>query len=249
MAAVDLEGAYNVRDLGCLQSTNAGMTRPRMVYRSDSLDYISKRDEHTLFSRLKIRTVIDLRMPAVRPGVWSERPVTYYRFPLIDQHRLGKEPFPSDHPDELAKVYLGNVRDGYKAVADVFRTIHACISCNTACLFNCAAGRDRTGVISALLLSLVGVPDHDVAADYVASNRHADDVTHRLEQNPLYANGRQMSHHPRSLRRETILMFLELICEEYDGPSEFLQECGILPNIDNGPPTVLHCLIKHARSL
>ncbi len=228
MAAVELDGAYNVRDLGGLRIANGGKTRRGILYRGDSLDHISRRDVETLTRRLGIRAVIDLRTSLeANPINWAQESVQYHRYPLIQEGRIGKEPFPSDDPRELAKVYFDNARDGMNAVAEIFSLLDYYVSLNEPCVFHCAAGRDRTGVITALLLALVGVCDSDIARDYVESNRHAHHVTQRLAENPLYSNG-----HPTRdvilLKPEVILLFLDLIRKKYDEPAQFLLSCGVL---------------------
>src|ERR1700733_6938204 len=171
MAIVELDGAYNVRDLGGLHLVNGGLTRNGVLYRSDSLDCISEHDEEILFNRLGIGAVIDLRTSAeVGNADWRDGRIKYSLCPLIAESRLGREPFPSGNPQELARVYLDNVRDGHQAVGEIFRSLHYFLSIEVPCIFCCAAGRDRTGVIAALLLSLVGVDLNDIAKDYVCSN-------------------------------------------------------------------------------
>ena len=63
MTAVDLQGAYNVRDLGGLRTKDRRRTRYGLVYRGDSLDSITPADAKILFDKLGIGTIIDLRTP------------------------------------------------------------------------------------------------------------------------------------------------------------------------------------------
>ena len=113
-----------------------------------------------------------------------------------------------------------------KAVAEIFGSLDHYVSLSEPCIFHCAAGRDCTGVITALLLALVGVCDSDIAMDYVESNRNAHQVTRRLEENPLYSNDHLISD-VILLKPETILLFLDLIREEYGGPTQFLLRCRV----------------------
>jgi protein-tyrosine phosphatase len=230
VAVVELDGAYNVRDLGGLRTLGGGLTKSGAIYRGDSLDHISHDDETVLFDRLGIRAVIDLRTSteAGSPG-WLRRPVSYLRYPLIDDGRLGREPLPSDNPRELARVYLNNASDGARAIKDIFTALRQYLRQNVPCIFHCAAGRDRTGIISALLLDLVGVRQADIAADYVQSNRHARQVTRRLAENPLYSNNSVPPSEVILLDRESILSFLRLIADERGGSAQFLESCGLKP--------------------
>jgi protein tyrosine/serine phosphatase len=225
---VELDGAYNVRDLGGLRVVDDGRIPAGLIYRGDSLDQLSPRDENLLFDQLNIRAIIDLRTKAEisRPAAWEHDGVAYHHHSLIDDNRIGREPFPSDNPQELAKVYLNNIKDGRDAIADIFMLLYDYIVRGIPLIYHCAAGRDRTGVITALLLSLARVRESDIADDYVQSNRHALHVTERLESNPLYAN--QHSHQGVVLlKAETILRFLELLRIEFGGVEQFLLTCGI----------------------
>jgi protein-tyrosine phosphatase len=230
MTAVDLEGAYNVRDLGGLRTRDGRRTKHGVIYRGDSLDNITPSDARILFDKLGIGAIVDLR---TREEVDEQGglafPVPYYRFSVLVEGRLGREPFPSDDPAELAKVYLSNIDGGRAAVKGTFDVIAADLRAGAATLFHCAAGRDRTGIMAALLLSLVGVTDGQIAQDYVQSNRNARRVTRKLAENPLYANSE--SHRPEVilLREQTILGFLRLLRERFGSPREFCLESGVSP--------------------
>ena len=229
MAAVELDGAYNVRDLGGLHTTDGGKTRQGILYRGDSLDQISPNDVEILTTRLGIRAVIDLRTePEAKPLDWKFVSVEYCRYPLIEEGRIGREPFPSDNPEKLAKVYYGNVHDGMKAVAQIFSSLDHYVSLDIPSIFHCAAGRDRTGVISALLLDVLDVRDTDISIDYVQSNRHAHHVTQRLAENPLYSND-SSPQNVILLKPETILLFLDIVRERHGSSESFLLACGVQP--------------------
>ncbi len=227
MTAVDLEGAYNVRDLGGLRTKDGRRTKHGVIYRGDSLDNITPADARILFDKLGIGAIVDLRTQAEVELRKAEFPVPNFRFSVLVEGRLGHEPFPSDDPAELAKVYLSNLDGGRAAVKGTFDVIAASLSEGVATLFHCAAGRDRTGIIAALLLSLVGVTDGQIAQDYVQSNRNARKVTKRLSENPLYANHDKDRPEVILLREQTILGFLRLLRERFGGPREFCLASGV----------------------
>lgn len=237
MTAVDLSGAYNVRDLGGLKAKDGRVTRSGVVYRSDSLDHITPSDADILFNQLHIGTIIDLRTKAETQLAGTLFPVPRYRYSVLVEGRLGKEPFPSDDPIELAKVYLQNIDTGRAAVKATCEIIARNLGAGVATLFHCAAGRDRTGIIAAVLLGLVGVTDGQIAMDYVQSNRNARRVTKRLAENPLYAN-----HEDRPavilLNEKTIIGFMRLLRDTYGGPRQFCLDSGvtqeIISTIENG---------------
>ncbi len=227
MVAIELQGAYNVRDLGGLRTKDGRITRPGVIYRGDSLDNLTPGDENILFEKLGIGTIVDLRTQAETEHKDLHYPVPRCRFSLLVEGRLGHEPFPSDDPVELAKVYLSNLETGRAAVKGTFDIIAANLQAGVATLFHCAAGRDRTGVLAALLLGLVGVTDGQIAVDYVQSNRNARRVTKKLAENPLYANNDHNRPEVILLHERTILNFMRLLRDKYSGPRQFCRECGV----------------------
>jgi protein-tyrosine phosphatase len=227
MAAVELQGAYNVRDLGGLRTCDGRRTRQGLVYRGDSLDHLTDSDAELLFAKLGIGAVIDLRTKEETPAAPSPRPVPGYRYSILEEGRLGREPFPSDDPEELAKVYLSNLDHGRAAVAAAIETVARYLSADVPSIFHCAAGRDRTGIISAILLGLAGVTDEQIAADYLASNRHARLVTRKLAANPLYSDHGARGREVILLKPGTILEFLRLLREKFGGPRQFLLDSGV----------------------
>jgi protein-tyrosine phosphatase len=229
MTAVELQGAYNVRDLGGLRTKDGRRTKLGVVYRGDSLDNITPSDAKILFDKLGIATIVDLRTKAETELTGLLFPVPRYRYSILREGRLGKEPFPSDDPVELAKVYLGNIQTGRDAVKGTLDIIAADLQAGQATLFHCAAGRDRTGIMAALLLGLVGVTDGQIAQDYVQSNRNARKVTRKLATNPLYDS--QDSHRPEVilLHEQTILGFVRGLRSEFGGPRQFCLDCGVTP--------------------
>lgn len=227
MTAVDLQGAFNVRDLGRLRTGDGRLTRERLVYRGDSLARITPADAEVLFGELGIGAIVDLRTREETEGETIEFPVPSYRFSILREGRLGREPFPSDDPVELAKVYLSNLDDGREAVASAIGTVGGYLAEGVPSLFHCAAGRDRTGIIAALLLDLADVTDPQIAADYIASNRHARLVTSKLAANPLYADHGARGREVILLQRQTILEFLRLLREQLGGSRQFALDSGL----------------------
>lgn len=227
MTAVELQGAYNVRDLGGLRTKDGRRTRHGVIYRGDSLDSITPADARMLFDKLGIGTIVDLRTKAETELSGLVFPVQRHRYSVLAEGRLGLEPFPSDDPAELAKVYLSNLESGRAAVKGTFDIIGSNLRAGVATLFHCAAGRDRTGIMAALLLGLAGVTNGQIAVDYVQSNRNARRVTRRLAENPLYANHETRRPDVILLDERTILGFMRLLREQDGGPRQFCLDSGV----------------------
>ena len=97
-----------------------------------------------------------------------------------------------------------------------------------AALVHCAAGKDRTGVVVALALTVAGVPAQAVAADYAASGERAEAIMERLRRSRLYA--RDVNSKPADLQRpraETMTAFLEQMDARYGGAGSWLTGHGL----------------------
>lgn len=168
-------GAHNLRDLGGLRAAAGQMVRPDRIFRSDYPAFIDV-DASTVVE-LGLRAVVDLRR-GTEAGVecvnWSVHGVAYQRWPLT----AGRESsWHARYPAYLThrpETVVG-------AVLEVMRTS------GHGVLFHCAAGKDRTGVVAALLLSVLGVSDADIVEDYVLSAASVEPVLARLVAMELYA--------------------------------------------------------------
>jgi protein-tyrosine phosphatase len=164
---IALEGAVNFRDLGGYAAEEDQRTRWRVLFRADGLGELTEADLSVLRT-LGIRTVIDLRS-----GTELERgrfdvdahPVAFHHFPFIEQLPDAEE-F-DRRPGLLGSQYEEILRDAgpqILAALEVLATPDA-----LPAVFHCTAGKDRTGVLSALVLTLLGVDEPTVVADYALS--------------------------------------------------------------------------------
>ncbi|MCB1398302.1 MAG: tyrosine-protein phosphatase [Rhodobacter sp.] len=162
---IPLDGTHNTRDLGGY-ATPTGPTAWRAFLRSDGLDRLTDPD-HRALDALGVRTVIDLRHDeeletAPNPFARSEH-VTYAWISLL----RGLDPASPriiDDADPLRALYLETLDRRGDAIVEIFAVMAAARP--GAILFHCTAGKDRTGVIAALLLSLAGVSPADIVTDY-----------------------------------------------------------------------------------
>jgi protein-tyrosine phosphatase len=158
------DGCANARDLGGYPTADGDQTRWGAVVRSDSLAALTPSGRDALLA-YGVRAVVDLRLPAEiaeRPNPFAspgEPGVAYANVSIIDP----AAGFPPDTVT-LAENYLWSLDRFSDLVAAAIATVAN--APQGGVLVHCAAGKDRTGLISALLLALVDVPDQTVAADY-----------------------------------------------------------------------------------
>lgn len=167
-----LEKAYNVRDLGGFETENKEITKWNVLFRSDNLCQLTKEDWNSLKEH-NIKTIIDLRSLSeinVQDYAVPEN-ITYIHSPLQKEEINLKNPLESAN-----NGFIKSMMEGYLSIVDtctdlLVKTILSILDGleKGAVLFHCTAGKDRTGVISAVLLYLLNVPNEDIIADYQVS--------------------------------------------------------------------------------
>jgi protein-tyrosine phosphatase len=164
---IALEGAVNFRDLGGYPADGGRRTRWRVLFRADGLGDLTA-DDLEVMRALGIRTVIDLRSgDELERGRYDTdaHPVTFHHYPIIEKLPDAEE-F-DRRPGLLGSQYKEMLRDAGAAFLGVLRALIAPDA--LPAVFHCTAGKDRTGVLSALVLSLLGVDEETVVADYALS--------------------------------------------------------------------------------
>ena len=164
---IALEGAVNFRDLGGYEAGAGNRTRWRTLFRADGLGELTDADISVLRA-LGIRTVIDLRSGSeLERGRFDvgAHPVDFHHFPFIDELPDAQE-F-DRRPGLLGSQYQEILSDAGGQVLAALSVLAAPGA--LPAVFHCTAGKDRTGVLSALVLSLLGVDEPTVVADYALS--------------------------------------------------------------------------------
>jgi protein-tyrosine phosphatase len=210
-----LAGACNFRDLGGLPTEDGRRTRAGVVFRSDSLADLDEPDAAALCGPLRIGRVIDLRTPEEVAGdsvrVLEHSPVQVVNLPV----RLPA--LEDDGPNLLVRRYFGYLSlspDSVVAVLDLLSQVGA-----PPTVVHCTSGKDRTGVVTALVLRLVGVTEDAVVGDYVASAPNVPRLLDRL--------GRTLP--PAILRADesTMRTFLSRLESRYGGARGWARRHGV----------------------
>jgi protein-tyrosine phosphatase len=246
-----LAGAANARDLGGLPTDDGGAIAPHRLLRSDNLQGLTEPDVRLLVDRIGLRTVVDLRtnveVAAEGPGPLTREPAVTVRhlslFPesggLTDVAADADLPWATRTPvvaDALAipgpggrsvAFYTEYLRDRPDSVVAALRAI---TDSDGATIVHCAAGKDRTGVIVALALSVAGVPRDRIVADYAATADRLPELLARLRASDTYrddlASRPDDAHRPKPVTMER---FLALLDERHGGPAGWLAGHGFGP--------------------
>ena len=164
---VPFEACFNFRDIGGYETAGGRYVRWGAVFRSGSLHRLTAADQKTA-ARLGIRTVIDLRSTTEvqREGRFhGSDEVGFHHLPLEDAAADNDET-PDLRDRSLGETYVDIAVTGGHAVANVLRVV---AEDDHPVVIHCFAGKDRTGVIAALILSSLGVPDATISSDYELS--------------------------------------------------------------------------------
>lgn len=228
-----LDGCFNFRDLGGYPVPGGRTVRQGRVYRSDALHRLTERGAKT-FASLGIATVIDLRAPAeIAQRAWQPPPGWTGRWLHVPLRRAVPDwtaysKAQLEAPGFAAMHYLETAGHGQAALREVIETLAD--PARLPAVFHCAAGKDRTGIVAALILTLLGVPADLAADDYALS----DIATKRWEAS-IAAGGHDdtqtaWAYVPPAMLtadRETMTAFLAGIIRAHGTTDRFATAAGI----------------------
>ena len=223
---ISLAGCLNFRDLGGYPAADGRSVRWRQVFRSDALHHLTPEDVVRLRDELRLGAVIDLRSSA---ELESEG-----RGPLaVERMRFHHHPlFDGDAPRTAPSAVL-TLTDRYFLLAEfakrpIAQVISVLAAADAPVVYHCAAGKDRTGVVSAILLGLLGVADEVIVADYAATQENLDAIIDRLMSAEGYQNMLNALP-PDTLHAEpqTMLAFLERMRGTYGSMADYARSAGV----------------------
>lgn len=173
-----LEGGQNFRELGGYKTSDGREVKWGMLYRSGAMNQLTEADFRYLAS-LGLKTVVDFRDNRERekePVKWpaGSAPQVFAKDYSMDHTGLGKLLSQPDLTGEQARAAMETLyRDIPLSFADQYRVLFSqLLGDDGAVAFNCTAGKDRTGVAAAILLTALGIPREAVIEDYLLSNQY-----------------------------------------------------------------------------
>jgi len=248
---IDLDGLANLRDVGGIPTADGGKIIPGRLLRSDNLQTLTTSDVDQLLG-MGLTDVVDLRSDYEAkqegPGPLTRSDVRIHQFSLFREWEIGVgETKPDVRPevlpeealpwidlepsveldDGVASVYFSYLVDRPDSVLAALRTVARAPG---AALVHCAAGKDRTGTVVALALSVADADRQAIIEDYAASSERVEGVIGRLMTSPTYAGnleGRPMSSHLSN--PETMISFLRYIDDTFGSVLQMLIKMGWTP--------------------
>jgi protein-tyrosine phosphatase len=232
---VPFEGATNFRDLGGYRTRSGTRIRWGQVFRADALHGFSSEDL-ALYDRLGLRAVYDLRGELERnerPNPVPSRQLTVIGRPANTE---AASPPPSavtaaDGEQLLHERYVGLIEHAAVQIGELY----VALSEDDAlpAVFHCHAGKDRTGVVAALLLDALGVERETILDDYELTARyrlrtHQESSYHRLVESGMSP---EAAAAVLTTPRWAMQQALEDLDRRYGGVAEYLQgPAGMDPN-------------------
>ncbi|WP_226355400.1 tyrosine-protein phosphatase [Pseudonocardia sp. ICBG601] len=226
-----VDGLANARDVGGLPLDGGGRVRTGVLLRTESLEGLVPAAVAYLTDELGVAQVLDLRTDHERTtyglGALADAGVPVHRLSFIPETGIALPEIEDTHAavDPMLGHYLAYLEGRGEYVVDGVRRIAALDSGTT--VVHCAAGKDRTGVLVALVCAAVGVPREEITADYALSATRIDALFRKW----TTASGEPMPpaeeidrHRPRA---EVMAEFLRLLDERHGGPVGWLRENGL----------------------
>jgi protein-tyrosine phosphatase len=176
-----LQGTPNFRDLGGYETTDGQFVKWGLLYRSGVLTYLTPAD-YAYLSKIGIRVVCDFRNhdeEVAAPETWiPNSDVKHLALPIGGGSKTGGtlQSMLASHPTDeqlrqrMTQVYADFAFENAPQYAQLFEELES--AQHLPLLYHCTAGKDRTGVFSALLLLTLGVPEKTVVADYALTNKY-----------------------------------------------------------------------------
>lgn len=226
------DGCLNVRDLGGLRTRDGRRTRRGVLVRMDNPGHLTDAGIRALLD-YGVNTVIDLRYPTevtryphLAEALNSERDrIVIRHIPLLNEDKRTEEDILFARSRDEWHAYVLDCRG--ETIAEVMRAI--AYAAPGAVVFHCTAGKDRTGVISALLLDLLGVARDSIAEDYAVSEEWLRPRTQQWLA-PLDEAQRAFALSLMRTAPEYVQFALRYVDERYGSTRAYLQRVGLSPD-------------------
>lgn len=221
---IDIEGMVNVRDLGGFRTRTGQTTRHGVFVRGDAPYRISDRSRQQIIDR-GLQTVIDMRYA----HELAQRPNRFAGHPQVDFKHI---------PLYVETSYMGMIRQfrdlggWYGTILDQggvpIQTILGILAHAPATtLIHCFIGKDRTGIMTALLLNLVGVSDADIIDDYIQSQQNLQAISADIQSvRPFFVPKAQFEN-LIAAKHEYIDALLAHLATNYTDAAGYMQSIGV----------------------
>jgi protein-tyrosine phosphatase len=226
----------NFRDLGGYKTCNDKTVAWRRIFRSGEFRNLTRDELRRLTEELGVTSVIDLRsdfeLKKNGKGLLAEADIKYCNIAFMTDDDPGANASRYAHCTNMGEFYLEMARqkDYGQRITEALEIITE--PENHPLVFHCAVGKDRTGMLASVLLSLLGVAEKDIIEDYALSEPYMDELLARLKNNP------QKNDPPLDIPEyfwkaspESMKLFLSTLGKEYGSVEGYLKAMGSDPSL------------------
>ena len=220
---ISLDKMSNTRDLGGYETQQGTYTKAHHYIRASSPANASDEDLEKLYE-YGIRATIDLRSVFEKKNQPSRlkgyKDIEYYEVNLFHGDNISVVPEEVKNYKDLSGVYIYTLEAMKESIKEVFKLFLQYPY--DAVLFHCSASKDRTGIVSGLLLELAGCHDYDIVKDYSESYENNYEINESLK--AMMKDGTE--DYLRSSPRYMMAM-LDYLREHYGSAKEYLLNIGL----------------------
>jgi protein-tyrosine phosphatase len=229
---VRFDTCFNFRDLGGYEADDGRRVRWRTLYRADTLHRLDGADIDLLLG-LGLRSIIDLRSQHERDDHGHFRhdgAIPVHHLPMIDAVSGPTRPLASapDRPRRsVGEAYVSTADEGRRAIGSAVALLARPDA--VPAVFHCTAGKDRTGILAAIVLSAVGVRDEDIVDDYMLTgeSRAARNAYLQLNEPDYYAFLASLPDATRQMHADAIPTLLAWMRARHESAAGFLLANGV----------------------
>ncbi len=227
----------NFRDIGGYRTRQGSTVAWRRVFRSGEFSRINRDDFTRLMAEIGPTAVVDLRSrPEVEKqgiGLLSEAGIRYHNISFIvdggdreaDERRFKEF-------RNMGEFYLDLMpkKEYGRCIIEALEVIAR--PENHPLVFNCAVGKDRTGILAAVLLSVLGVGDEDIIEDYSLSGPYMEEILKNISGDPGIEEGaKALPDYFWKASPDSMALFLETLRREYGSVEGYLEFMGGGPSL------------------
>jgi protein tyrosine/serine phosphatase len=228
-----IDGLVNARDLGGLRTRDGRIVRTRQVIRSDNPKGLTDKGQEDLSQVVAPALIVDLRMvlEVAREGYTiGHDPARVVNLPMLPQSGVTQEQIDAGAADNLVEDYLRQIDVNAGSIVEALRLIAD--PGNRPVVVHCTAGKDRTGIVVAMLLDILGVDHEVIVADYHVTSANMGPILERIRSAQVFQdNGLAAApmwifeSHPETMRE-----FLARMTERYGSAEQWALAQGLGPD-------------------
>jgi protein-tyrosine phosphatase len=233
---IDFESVGNFRDIGGYRTGQGHTVAWRRIFRSGEMHRMTQDDLNKLREEIELTSVLDLRsgseLESGGKGLLEGAEIRYRNIAFMTDDDPEANASHYAHCTNMGEFYLVMVQQpGYGArIVEALEVIAD--PGNYPLVFHCAVGKDRTGILAGVLLSVLGVEDKDIIEDYTLSGPYMEVLRNRITNDPQApADVKSMPDFFWKASPDSMALFLNTLCRDYGSIKGYLEFMGCEPSL------------------